>query len=408
MGCLKAIRWFFSTILIVLLLIVIIIGIPLAAISSVATDRTFVKGWLRQSSVYDNAMDLATQLILDQASTSPADGQSGDTGEGLNELLSQITDETSDTGKFISENFDSAFFERATNTVIDGFYDWLEGVTERPTFEISLVDSNEDLITLLSAGFEEKMAGLPVCDMESLPSPETSPLEYTCVPEGFDPATIDEYLRSMEDAPEFDQLMQSTKITSDTFQIDEQTTKDARTTFKVLQYLPKIVLASGIVLVVLLVLLIPGMKAKFLTPAFVMLIPSAILAFAKLFGPAIISQVYSFMLQQLGTDTGAISNQSFELIQTIVTRLFEAAANDIGTRIFIYSMIAISVSALLIAIAIITALLSHKKEESPPQPPVTNTATTVSSSQQSTPTQVPIATKATTKPTSFTSQPTNK
>ena len=152
------------------LTLVTLLQLPFAfAVSSVFGSPHNIDTALQQGGVYNNFIPLA----LDQTSKNTTD-------DSTKKLLA-------DQGvkNAITSSVQPGDIQAASQSVITGFYAWLEGKTDQPQFTIDLTKPLDQATTKLSAYAQQRAAGLPACTLQQLQTIDINdPLSLPCLPPG--------------------------------------------------------------------------------------------------------------------------------------------------------------------------------------------------------------------------------
>jgi hypothetical protein len=136
----------------------------------VAGNPQPVKQVLTQSGIYNSVVGSA----LDQAQNS-----SDDTGQiALNNPLVK---------KAAEDSFNPQVVQQSSEKVIDGIYDWLNGKTVQPSFNVDLINTKQTFADKVGQAAQERAATLPACT--TVPA-TTDPLSVTCLPRGVTPTQV--------------------------------------------------------------------------------------------------------------------------------------------------------------------------------------------------------------------------
>ncbi|MCA9332746.1 hypothetical protein KDA00_02635 [Candidatus Saccharibacteria bacterium] len=139
-----------------LLRLLIFFGITLLGLSIIVTNPGHIKNTFSSTGVYDNFVDdvLNDTVKANQNSSLP-----------INDPEVQLA---------IKKSFNSELLKQSNEQIIDSFYDWLEGKSEKPVFNLDFRDQRKQI--------SDKIAELAFIRLNNLP---------TCfaVPETIDPFT---------------------------------------------------------------------------------------------------------------------------------------------------------------------------------------------------------------------------
>ncbi|MBN2101050.1 hypothetical protein JW710_04145 [Candidatus Dojkabacteria bacterium] len=340
-GCIKAFRWTISVFLILLIIPTITIGVPLVSVSTYLANRETPKRWLKEIELYDNALDIALDVLEKQKE-----------GSYFIDLKDRIDDEDSDVSEAVHRLADPDFLEESIETVIDAYYDWFEGETDKPEYSIPIAEDKETLVVLLSAGFKEKVRGLPVCEEGFVITDDFNPIETECQPEGYDFDEITRYLEDNADSDEFEELLSKANISSDEIELSDETTEQAQLLYNKIKIYPIIFLSGTIILVLLLILLIPGVKTSFMTTGIVLIVSSVFTTITGL----IIKIIINFGSQK-GLDE--IKDKNYEELEKILGELIRVVSADITRRTL---LIALTILVIGVLLTIIGAVIKKKKD----------------------------------------------
>ncbi len=132
----------------------------------VVGNAASVKKILASSGIYNSIVSSA----LDQANNS------SDKNNNLN-----LTDPAIKAAA--ESTFDPTFVQNTTEKVIDGTYDWLNGKTTQPNFNIDLNTVKATFAIKVGDAAAARAATLPACPANSLP-PSSDPFSAACLPKG--------------------------------------------------------------------------------------------------------------------------------------------------------------------------------------------------------------------------------
>lgn len=305
---LKIVRWLIAILLILILLVTLVVGIISSAVATTVTNPDNIKTYLKQSGIYENAVDIALDYMSAQY----------DEESDMSELKN--TAQKILTPKILETN---------VNAAIDGTYAWLEGKTTKPEFEIQLIQDQKTIEQIL---------------LENAP-PEA-----------------EQMIQEMSDSGEFDELMNSAKYSSDQFNMDPAVSRDTQLTFYILKLSPWISVSIVFILLLLLILIIPGWKASFLTTGIITLIESVFILLMSLLARGSYDIAVNLILAQIPSQELASSQSLIDQLTVIIKLIF----TDVMTKIGWYSLAVIVVSIILIVIGIVVK--SKSTSNAPAQP----------------------------------------
>lgn len=112
----------------------------------------------------------------------------------------------------IKSSFSTEQLTTYTNTIVDGFYSWLDGKTPEPNFKIDLTSTRPVVAEGVANQAAARLATLPTCT--SFPTGKIDPFTVSCVPPGVNIASEKQkYLEQVLASPEF--LPQTTFTVAD-------------------------------------------------------------------------------------------------------------------------------------------------------------------------------------------------
>ncbi len=351
----KVIRWLIAVFLIPVLFALVLSLTPATGVSKTFTDKNNIKGYIKDSGVYDRVVDIFLEFMTLSVEEKEEEGE--EETNFFTDLSNKIKDKDSELGQLVDEILTPAFFENSVTTVIDATYDWLQGKTDKPTFEIKITKDKETFIRFLSVAFKEKMLALPECEAGSIVPPDFNPLESECRPTGFDLNEINNFISENSEREEFQTIFNQAKLSSENFNIDQDVTKKAQLVFSILKPAPQIALGVILLLSALLILIIPGFKKGFIITGVVLLLPSLIILLGKIYA----SQNFDIWLNQ---GLKNLDPQQAELIKNNFEGLAKAIYFDLLHQIQTYSLVIITLGIVMITAGI---LIKSKKTEKPNQ-----------------------------------------
>lgn len=166
------------------LLVLLVIAVSL---NHVLGTPGYLKRSFQESGVYD-------RLVEDILNQGRAAGDQAEAG--------RLPLEREEVRQAAREAFPPELLQRSANTIIDSTYEWLQGKSDKPQFEVDLAPAKADFANRIGSYARARLAGLPACT--GVPA-TTDPFEITCRPPGvnLEPeirrltselATTDEYL----------------------------------------------------------------------------------------------------------------------------------------------------------------------------------------------------------------------
>ncbi|MET0979764.1 MAG: hypothetical protein ABWX90_00735 [Candidatus Saccharimonadales bacterium] len=158
----------FRTILIGLASLIFMIALTgfiyVFTLQTTVMDRTVVKGWLRDSELYDG------RLIAALVQTTNAGG-------GQNDAPQPAANTLSASPEAIKAALNTAFTPQFTQTqiegVIDNAYNWIDGSSSEFAFSIPIDQKRDTLVAELSKSIEPQILALPVCQPFQAAAPQS-------------------------------------------------------------------------------------------------------------------------------------------------------------------------------------------------------------------------------------------
>src|SRR5205807_840218 len=117
------------------------------------------------------------------------------------------------------------------NTVIDAVYAWMNGITDKPVFKLTIIQDKQTYIDFYSVAFKERLRGQPECAADFVVDDSYSPLTANCQPAGYDFNNIDKFFQDHKDDPQLAPLFQVATVSSDSFSSDPQLTSCIQTAY---------------------------------------------------------------------------------------------------------------------------------------------------------------------------------
>ncbi len=204
----KTISFWFVLFLLSVSLVLALVTTP---VSTRLTDRQSLKNWVSSPEVLEGVSEIVPTVLSEAFEDEEGIeiSQFGDTVIAID--LDPLMASTSDV-------LTTEYLTTKLNPVIDGLYDWLEGKTDSPEFEIVLSDRLTALSDAISEPLKNELAKLPVCSNDFLYSSDFNPIEAVCVPSGVDAGFIvDEFTSQVTTSPDIADI----SFSSDDLDLDE-------------------------------------------------------------------------------------------------------------------------------------------------------------------------------------------
>lgn len=317
----------------------LLIGIPLLAISSHITNRETVKGWLVTANTYELLIDESLNLI--QRESNNEDGGESKTktlGESLNGNQNLNQDALITAMKTV---FTPDFIRGEAEVAIDGTYDWLEGLTDKPEFTVSFAQKQQELAIVMGDELEKQLETMPACTPEEV-TPNFDPFESGCLPEGLD--IEQEVGRFVNDFAGPEGFLSDAVWTGDDIDLSDQNARRGQLAFKSLSSSGLFVLVGLIFGVVLITFTSKRGKMHGLKDVGHTLIGSSVLMFIFAF---IVSRMESLPGSVIESGDGA-SESTAAAAKTLIEPLATTISRNISSSIALMSGFAVASGAVLI------------------------------------------------------------
>jgi len=142
------------------------------SVIKVATSPEKVKTILASSGIYETVVP----GLLDEAGQISSGGEQVQLG---NAVVRQAAEKT----------FTPAFVKQNTELVLDSIYNWLDGQTPLPDFNIDLSATRAGFAANVADDVEAQLAALPACPAGTKAPQDLDPFSAACLPVGIKPAS---------------------------------------------------------------------------------------------------------------------------------------------------------------------------------------------------------------------------
>ncbi len=243
MHMLKKISFWFAFSLLNTALLLALVVTP---VSTHLTNRESIKSWVSNPEVLDGVSEVVPTIL--------SDAFEGDGNEvGLTQVSEQIIgvnlNELADAS---SDILTPEYITQKLYPVIDGVYDWLEGKTDSPEFNVVLSDKLTALADAVGGPLKSELAKLPACPSNLVYTPDFNPIEALCVPPGTDVNFIvDEFTRQITTSPDIADI----SFSSDDMEFDEELLTTAPLVYSGASNLPYVFAGVALLFSVAVVLL---------------------------------------------------------------------------------------------------------------------------------------------------------
>ena len=158
-------------------------------------------------------------------------------------------------------------------------------------------------------------------------------------------------------------MMENTRFQTKAEDFDLETTQKAQLIYKIITYLPFILVALLLILLVVVMLLVPGFKAKFVFPGIQIVLNGITWLLIKF-----------SMTPQLGSIVASIKNQEYyenneamnNLFSSSMSSIFGSILEDVLARIGVVALLALGAGIVLTVLSVVLKpkeVENNKKEE---------------------------------------------
>lgn len=235
----------------------LVLALVVLPVSMHLTNRQTIKSWVGDTQLLEGVSEIIP-VFLAQTQEEEEEGQDSDS---LSQLLDQSGIDTTVLADASEEVITPEYVRQKLFPVIDGIYDWLEGDTSSPIFDIVISDRLTALADNLSGPLTSELNKLPECPPGTPLDSEFNPIVAQCLPAGVvvDQA-IDDFSKSLTDFGDTPDIA----ISSDEMEWDEETLETVPKVYSVVNYLPLylggLILVFSVLVVVLAKSLPRGLK----------------------------------------------------------------------------------------------------------------------------------------------------
>lgn len=237
-------------------------GVLLVAFSQVITNRDQIKIIATNRATYNVFTEVLTQEKIDSNNQNQP-----------NDSLSTI--ENVAITKLVKKYLTPQNYSRIVVSIVDSTYDWLEGKSEQPEFNINLAPDKSEFQRFIVQVYTERYLALPACST-STDLPLYNPLEATCKIEGYSAETVQTYINDLANTPELNELYENASINSELVfgELSAGSTDKFRGWYNTLRLIPIIFSFLLIMLVGLMFLIVSDWRNGLKYSAKAIMIPS--------------------------------------------------------------------------------------------------------------------------------------
>lgn len=330
------VRIIFVPILVALLFLLSSAGVLVTAISQTATNREQIKTLLSQRAIYEGLESAISEgALLDfEDNQDKPDPQQDVSSQADKQAIQQI----------VQQYFTVDLYNRASQTLVDSFYDWFEAKSERPEFAIPITDNKQEFQNFVTSAFVQRYNSLPACPPGTVVDASFNPLESSCQVAGFNSEQIAAFINEQADQPEFQQLFDSATLNSDTFSGDITTedTENVQFLFKTLKNLTWLFPLLWLITAGTIMLVLFNRNRSFKTVTFSSLPPAFLLLVFSLLGKTWTqSQLTQVSVQDGSQQSSSVDNLLAEVLRSIY--------GSINNRVLLFSSLIVVISIILLA-----------------------------------------------------------
>lgn len=339
-------RWFLGILFAIFLYTFIITSLALISISHTITRKDQMKNLVEQSSIYENFIDSALGMLPQQSSVY-------DEQNPLALFLAELQNDNSQMRNEVENTFTPLFLQRKTEMVIDAFYDWLEGKTPTPFFELTIFEDDTAIAHIFALTLQDQLQGAQEC------SESTSPdvmelLSLSCVPADFDINNTDAIAADLLQSENFSGLKNALVLRSRDILIDPQTSLKIQFSYAVLLHLYIILIIFVTVFTFFLMLIIPSWKKGFFVCGIIFILSSLSSLYTS-----ILSLKNSDFLVRLIFQKIYFPEKQLQSFETVFHLFFKSMYSTLLHNIIIESCITLSCGVLFIILGLIIKYKHH-------------------------------------------------
>jgi hypothetical protein len=314
-SCFKFIRFVISLIVAILLCITLTLGIPLSILSHKITDKENVENWLKESGLYNTVQPIVGQQLYKPFVLNVP----------FHDLVSE--DELID---IVNKVFPPEWLETVTEQVVDAFYSWARGETEKLEFEISFKDRQVIMKNEMSGLLKKKLSSYPLCPKSlSIKYIDFDILKEGCLPQDFALSQIDMYIGEQIDQ---NQLFLNNTVTAENLPVSPSLTHRIQNIYKTIEHLPLYVSGAVFILTILLFIFIPSLKSKFFFTGLIWIMSGVALFWFSAVG---VKRFDTFFERE----SGKISNENIQEISSEFQKPLHESIVHMSTEIRSYALI---------------------------------------------------------------------
>lgn len=317
---LKTIRWFFAGILAILLFVMLGVLAVGTSVSFEVTQKENVKDAIEQAGIYENAIPVAVDTILERLGETASD-----TGEEIapDDILNGITtkDEIKES---LQRVFPPEWLQEEAEAAIDEVYAFLSGEQDEINIEIDLSEKEDEIYAAIASIFKERLNALPDCGYNATGGlGNLDIMEAECLPDNIDRQEaadlIDKEVRNIP-------FVENQTISFNLLEGDAGQAEPVRRMFFFAKFAPLLAWSLVLVLVALLFALVPHDKNKMYTQGVLWGLSGMGLALAVVTAKAQFDNIFLQLESRAGE---GISPELAAFIKEVVFVVYSGIANKI-------------------------------------------------------------------------------
>ncbi|MBI3983815.1 hypothetical protein HY346_00785 [Candidatus Microgenomates bacterium] len=321
-------RQIISALLGTLVALLIVIGLPLATLAQLLTDKDSLLGIIQDQRLYETVKANALNIPIETAQKEGGEAAAQNLA-GL-EIYRQLFD----------DYLTYATYQRITSEFAEGMYQWLDGTLAQPDFKIRLADSPAAFKKLVADLLITRYNSFPLCTDQAA---TTDPFAAECRDPNLKTSQLRSLIETELKASDFSQAIDQASISSDDLfkNADPNFMLDFPRYFRLANLLPWLLLSTILLLSALMYLTIWHAKSALKKIGWTWLIPSALMLLAAISWWQLDSQVIKRL--QSGSMT-AENTALIEVGEQLAKRLFDR----IGTTWLWLSLVLVLIASAML------------------------------------------------------------
>lgn len=326
------------------------LGIAAATVALIVADRDNIKSWPLDAGIYPKI----TGQILDSTNRANAEGPGRQEASELDRALEDSPLDRDRLEDALDEVFTPSYWQIKFESLVDSFYDWLDGSRNELQFNIVFNDRNEELAAAMETELAKQLADYPVCS-SATGLDDFDPITASCLPRGLSASrAASQFAADLKE----DDFLADARLSSDEIEWDQDFIEHAPATFASIKNLP---FPVGLVVLVLAAVAIFTDKSR---------LRGIKKTGQLLFGMGLIAWLGFFVGNRIGAGFELASNPdnaSEQALAEVLQPLIKVAFNDFTTTGLWVSLTVVIAGTLLW----LSAFTWHKIHHEQPAAPTT-------------------------------------